>query len=756
MWFLNLTMLFGLGGVLLPVVAHLLSKKRYEVERWGAMQFLELGRNTQRRVRLEEFWLMVLRMGVIGLIALAMARPWFYSQWLGWISSTTTRDVVVVLDGSSSMGWEQKSTTPQAFAVQRTHELLESLRGGDTVALLDAREAIRPLVTPATTDLRQIRLALNSIPAPAGSCDLIEATAQGLRILNTGSNLARDVIVFTDLQARAWLPEDEVRWETLDELRAQPAISPRIWVVDVGPDVGPVRENFSIDNIKLSRTFTSVEMPVRIRTKLKHHAGTAAATRKVFLEINGIRISDATLQSASLAPGSEFTVEFEHRFAKPGLHLISVVTEADNLPEDNRSDAVIEVSPSLPILIVNGAPHADPTRDETFFLQIALGRDESRTSLIQTRIVNLEGFTKDTLDNRQVVVLANVSRLSDSQVSALQAFVDAGGGAVIALGDRVQSGFYNESLFRGGQGVLPVTLEEIVTSGLVDGKDGSAVHVENRSLELPWLQAFRKEHQGGFTETRFDKWWRVTVPAPAKQNDTRSKNGSTNSETSFTTGPLISARLNNSAPFLIEHRFGQGHVLLLTAPLDADWSSLPTKPDYVPFVHELIFHLTASSRPSRNVQSGEPLQVVVGKDFEPGDYIFRGPGTVTIPAVPSGNELQRFARLDDTSIPGIYRLEAAGDSAPARVRQGVPSVVNPDRTESDLKPLSAEQRQKLQGKERLKIVKNLQELRSLMMTDTSTTEIWHFLFLVVLGLLVVEVWLTRRLVQGGHEVLEDE
>jgi len=46
--FINPLMLIGLAGVSLPVLAHLLSRKRYDVEEWGAMQFLELGRKTQR------------------------------------------------------------------------------------------------------------------------------------------------------------------------------------------------------------------------------------------------------------------------------------------------------------------------------------------------------------------------------------------------------------------------------------------------------------------------------------------------------------------------------------------------------------------------------------------------------------------------------------------------------------------------------------------------------------------------------------
>src|SRR3954447_18582833 len=113
MWFLNATMLLGLAGVALPVLAHLLSKKKYDIVRWGAMQFLELGRNTQRRVRLEELMLMTMRMGMIALLAIGLARPWISSSWFSQYGSSEVRDVVFVIDGSSSMGWEGKTATPQ-------------------------------------------------------------------------------------------------------------------------------------------------------------------------------------------------------------------------------------------------------------------------------------------------------------------------------------------------------------------------------------------------------------------------------------------------------------------------------------------------------------------------------------------------------------------------------------------------------------------------------------------------------------------
>ncbi len=42
------------------------------------------------------------------------------------------------------------------------------------------------------------------------------------------------------------------------------------------------------------------------------------------------------------------------------------------------------------------------------------------------------------------------------------------------------------------------------------------------------------------------------------------------------------------------------------------------------------------------------------------------------------------------------------------------------------------------------------ELREQLLTDTSRAELWRWLVFLFLGFLVLEVWMTRRLVQGGH------
>lgn len=76
MSFLNLSLLAGTALVGLPVLLHLVMRQRPRPLEFPALRFLQPRHETnQRRLRLRHLLLLLLRMAVIGLLALALARP---------------------------------------------------------------------------------------------------------------------------------------------------------------------------------------------------------------------------------------------------------------------------------------------------------------------------------------------------------------------------------------------------------------------------------------------------------------------------------------------------------------------------------------------------------------------------------------------------------------------------------------------------------------------------------------------------------
>src|SRR3954451_12767885 len=102
MYFLNAAMLAGLAAMAIPILIHLLNRRRYDVVDWGAMQFLQISETTRRRILIEELLLMALRIGLLAVLVLALAAPMVEWKPLSRLSRPS-RDVVVVIDGSASM-----------------------------------------------------------------------------------------------------------------------------------------------------------------------------------------------------------------------------------------------------------------------------------------------------------------------------------------------------------------------------------------------------------------------------------------------------------------------------------------------------------------------------------------------------------------------------------------------------------------------------------------------------------------------------
>src|SRR5262245_4840971 len=76
MSFLNPIMLFGLAAVSIPIIIHLLNRRKFRRVVWAAMRFLQLSvEQNQKRMRIEDLILLVLRCLLLILIALALARP---------------------------------------------------------------------------------------------------------------------------------------------------------------------------------------------------------------------------------------------------------------------------------------------------------------------------------------------------------------------------------------------------------------------------------------------------------------------------------------------------------------------------------------------------------------------------------------------------------------------------------------------------------------------------------------------------------
>src|SRR5579872_6290512 len=105
--FANPALLWGLGAASLPVIIHLLNRRKFREMQWAAMRFLLAAiRKNSRRIRIEQWILLAVRTLLIILVVSAMAKPFLESLGALPILAGRRTHHVLVLDGSLSMAYE--------------------------------------------------------------------------------------------------------------------------------------------------------------------------------------------------------------------------------------------------------------------------------------------------------------------------------------------------------------------------------------------------------------------------------------------------------------------------------------------------------------------------------------------------------------------------------------------------------------------------------------------------------------------------
>jgi hypothetical protein len=713
MTFLNSALLWGTLLLAVPILIHLLHRRRVRVVRWGAMHLLDLTvRKSARRVRIEELILLAVRCAIPVLLALALARPVFsgFRALLGHASSAT----LVLLDNSYSM---DAGGPPAHFQQAREFvaRKLASLGAGSVAAVIPLAGGLPGAATP-TTDLDRLGTTIQQAEAGFGRARVAPSLLDAIEQFGATRSPVRELVVVSDFQRNDWsAPEADARERAFADLNKL-SLKPEISLVRLGT---PARENLSVGALEFPRLVIGVGQSLQVRANIRNHGERAWNAVPVVFRVDG---KERSATQVSLPPGEQKQVIFSHAFDSAGAHLVEISLDGDALTADNASLASVPVWEQVPVLLVNGDPRREALRGETDFLEIALrpfglGR-VPLADLVTTRTVTTAEVTADSLETVRVVVLANVGALSDAQITLLQRFVADGGGLLVFPGDRCSPEQFNRSLLPAGLVPAPITAVTGETGRTTAGARVVAEPFRHAALEL-----FNDSRNGSLGEIEIQRWFRAGAPAAS----------------SNTVATL--ARLDTGDPFLIEQRVGEGRVIFCATACDADWGNFPTRAVYVPLMQRLVTHLASAVYPPRNLAVGEPLLAFFRR-------IDAGKKATVID--PSGRRAElnierrgQRAVIEhrDTLRPGVYKL-----TGPDGVE--TPYVVNAPREESDLAALADEELDQLAERLGARVDRSWEEHNTRERQRRFGSEVWAPLLWAALALvfleLVLEQWFTRR------------
>jgi hypothetical protein len=150
-------------------------------------------------------------------------------------------------------------------------------------------------------------------------------------------------------------------------------------------------------------------------------------------------------------------------------------------------------------------------------------------------------------------------------------------------------------------------------------------------------------------------------------------------------GARVVARLADGTPLLLDRQMGEGHVLLFTSGFDNVTSDLPLNPAFVAFVDQTAQYLSGQDalRGPRVVDSYLQL-----RSSNPGDSQAAAPAGGVEVIGPGGS---RPLSLEDAARSTTIQLKRSGYYQ-VRFASGRSALiaVNPDRRESDLRPIPAD------------------------------------------------------------------
>lgn len=311
-------MLYGLFAVAIPVIIHLLNRRRHRTIKWAAMQFLlKASQESRGKKRLKHILILTCRALAIAALIFAIARP-LVGGLLGW-GGGSVDSVMLILDRSASMEL-------------RSSEGGQSLREGVINRVSDAVKEIQAdrliLIDSATGEPQEVP-SIESLPllsttaatqTQADIPGLISGAVDYLRNSPAGNS---EIWVASDLQEGDWKPEDP-RWESIRSGLANLSPTPKLRILTADSKT----QNYALELLSSRRV--GDELVLELQLLRREDQGPASVP--VTISLNGARSAEKVTIN-----GQELT--FQKRLPlpagdQPGQGWVGL--PADNNPQDNE------------------------------------------------------------------------------------------------------------------------------------------------------------------------------------------------------------------------------------------------------------------------------------------------------------------------------------------------------------------------------------------------------------------------------------
>ena len=553
MSFLTPLFLLGLAALAVPVLIHLTQRERKSVVEFPSLMFLrKIPYESVQRRRIRDWLLLALRLAAIALIVFAFSRPFLRGSELA-AAAGGARDIVVMLDRSYSMGYADSWSRAQSAAARA----IESATPADRISLVLFADTTE-VALRSTPDRSRAVAEINAASPGPGS------TKYGPALKLAGSLLAesllprKEVVLVSDFQRGGWQPDDTLRM-------------PGGTTVTTVPIEGAQGASLALAPVALLRTREAGQPErVTVTAGVLNRTSAAATDVPIHLEIDGRIVQDLKV---SVAPTASASVSFAPvTITAPNTRAIVRLGTAagppvDALTRDNIFNFTVTPAAPVPVMVVSQG-----ASDATLYLSRALAIGEAPR--FDTSLQSPEALAGDAMNRARVIMLNDVP-IGDAVAAKIVAFVEGGGGLMMAVGQRA-------SWPAARAAWLPASI-----GPTVDRTRGAAARLSGMDYGHAIFEPFRAPRSGDFSSARFYSYRTLGAAKDAS----------------------VLARFDTGEPALVERAAGRGRVILYGSTLDLNWNDLALKPMFLPFVHQLGRHLSGFKEQPPWLTIGQVLDI---------------------------------------------------------------------------------------------------------------------------------------------------
>jgi hypothetical protein len=616
--------LLGLIGLAVPVLIHLTQREKKTIQHFPSLMFIRrIPYQSVRRRAIRHWLLLCLRLAALALIVLAFTRPFLDSPAVTAGAGEGAREVVIVLDQSYSMGFATRWAEAQAAA----RDVVAGLDTFDRASVVLFAEGAEIQIR-STGEQDRLAAAIDAAAPTDFATHYAPALNVAASILTESTLPRREVVLISDFQRSGWRGEDGAG------LPAGATLTP----VPVTGGAGDA--NLSVVSVSLASSTFEGQERATVTANVVNRSMADVTGSTLTLEVNGRPLQSERVDAAA---GDIAAVTFQP-FTLTGTNVRGVVRLADDgLLADNVFRFVSSPARPVRILLIErgGAGNDD------LYLERALAIGEAPR--FEATVRGAGNVSDDDLLTASVVVLHD-AQVNVNLARRLARFVEDGGGLLVAAGPGFGWPADAEA------DVLPGTVQ-----GMVDRTRGAAGRIGALEFAHPVFEVFRAPRSGDFSSVQVYGYRTVDAGADGR----------------------VLARFETGSPALLERQAGAGRVLLWASALDLNWSDLPLKPVFLPFVHRAVRHLAAYVEPRPWLTVGEALDVSSRAGAAPaGARVAVTPGGARVPV----DEESAVLGLAEQGFYEILAEDALPNAAPLTV-----VASNVEQAESDLAPMDPEE-----------------------------------------------------------------